>query len=163
MKRLISFICSILLVIGCMVPCVSGAEYEDAEELVLVRETVAYLEDGSRIITSVYEEATTTRSNLYNKTGSRIDRYVDAGGAVLWSLTVHGEFRILEGASVTCISATCSSEVYNSDWTCTRKTATPSGSWTIANGEFAKTLLGIVVSRESVEVSLTCDVYGNLS
>ena len=64
---------------------------------------------------------------------------------------------------MTCISATCSSEIYESAWSCTRKTAAPSGSWAIANGEFAKTLLGIVVSRESVDVSLTCDVYGNLS
>jgi diaminopropionate ammonia-lyase len=37
------------------------------------------------------------------------------------------------------------------------------GSWAIANGEFERSLLGIVIDRDTVQVSLTCDVYGNLS
>ena len=89
--------------------------------------------------------------------------YKDQNGTILWSLAVTGEFRILEGASVTCISASCSSEVFEDAWSCARKTANTSGSWAIANGEFEQKILGIVVNRKSVEVRLTCDVYGNLS
>ena len=164
MKRLISILCSILLVLGrfVSVPNVSALEMEASGELVLISETVKYLEDGSSIITSVYEEVVQTRSNLYTKAGSKIDRYVNTDGEVVWSLTVHGEFRVIEGASVTCTSASCSTAIYNDAWRCTRKSAAPSGSQAVANGVFEKTLLGIVISTENVNVTLSCDPYGNL-
>lgn len=164
MKRFISLLCSVLLFFGCfvIVPRVNAAEYECAKEMVLVSETVEYLEDGSSIITSVYEEVVMTRSNLYTKTGSKIDRYVSTEGEVVWSLTVYGEFQVIEGASVTCTSASCSTSIYNDAWRCTRKSAAPSGSQAVANGVFEKTLLGIVISTENVNVTLSCDPYGNL-
>ena len=164
MKRCISLICSILLFFGCfvIVPRVNAAQYERSGELILVSETVEYLEDGSSIITSVYEEVVQTRSNLYTKAGSKIDRYVNTDGEVVWSLTVHGEFRVIEGASVTCTSASCSTAIYNDAWRCTRKSAAPSGSQAVANGVFEKTLLGIVISTKNVNVTLSCDPYGNL-
>ena len=164
MKRLISVLCSILLILSCFVfvPSVDASESEESGELVLVSETVKYLEDGSSIITSVYEEVVQTRSNLYTKTGSKVDRYVSTEGETVWSLTVHGEFRIVEGASVTCTSASCSTAIYNDAWSCTRKSAFPSGNQAVANGQFQKTLLGIVVDTENVNVTLSCDPYGNL-
>lgn len=161
MKRLISIFCSVLLVLR-FVPNVSASELEKSGELVLVSETVKCLEDGSSIITSVYEEVVQTRSNIYTKTGSKVDRYVSTEGETVWSLTVHGEFRIIEGASVTCTSASCSTAIYNDAWNCTRKSASPSGNQAVANGQFQKTLLGIVVDTENVNVTLSCDPYGNL-
>lgn len=161
MKRLISIFCSVLLVLR-FVPNVSASELEKSEELVLVSETVKCLEDGSSIITSVYEEVVQTRSNLYTKTGSKVDRYVSAEGETVWSLTVHGEFRIIEGASVTCTSASCSTAIYNDAWSCTRKSASPSGNQAVANGVFEMRVLGIVISTENVNVTLSCDPYGNL-
>lgn len=165
MKRLITLFCSCLLILECFifVPHVNAEEHNIPIGQVLISENIEYLDDGMSIVTSVYEDLTFMRSNLYNKSGSKIYRFRNADGEVLWTLTIHGEFRIIEGASVTCISATCSAEVYDPNWSCTRKSALPSGSWAIANGEFERSLLGIVVSRESVEVSLTSDVYGNLS
>lgn len=164
MKWLMSLLCSVLLVLCCVAfaPCANAAENESFEELVLVSENVEYLEDGSSIITTVYEEVVTTRSNLYTKTGTKERVYTDADGNIVWSLTVHGEFRVIEGASVTCTSASCSSTIYNDNWSCTRKSASPSGNQAVANGVFEKTLLGIVISTENVNVTLSCDPYGNL-
>ena len=164
MKQFKSLICSTLLVLSCFVimPHVKAAEYDHSKELVLVCEIVEYLEDGSSIITSVYEEVMTTRSNLYDKTGSKVYRYRNADGVVLWTLTISGEFRVIEGASVTCTSASCSSQVFHENWSCTRKSAAPSGSQAVANGQFQKTLLGIVLDTENVIVTLSCDTYGNL-
>ena len=164
MKRWISLICSILLFVGCfvIVPRVNAAEYERFGELILVSETVEYLEDGSSIITSVYEELVTTRRNLYDKAGSKVYRYRNADGEVLWTLTVSGEFRVIEAASVTCTSASCSTAIYNDAWSCTRKSASPSGNQAVANGVFEMTVLGIVISTENVNVTLSCDPYGNL-
>lgn len=164
MKRFISLLCSALMVFSgiVFVPNVNAAELEALGELVLVSETVKYLEDGSSIITSVYEELVQTRSNLYTKTGSKIDRYVSTEGEVVWSLTVYGEFQVIEGASVTCTSASCSTAIYNDAWSCTRKSASPSGNQAVANGVFEMTVLGIVISTENVNVTLSCDPYGNL-
>ena len=164
MKRLISTLCSVLLVLSCFVfvPNVSASELEKSGELVLVSETVKYLEDGSSIITSVYEEVVQTRSNLYTKTGSRIDRYVSTEGEVVWSLTVYGEFQVIEGASVTCTSARSSATIYDSEWECVTQYAYVSGNQATAHGEFQRKLLGVVISSRTVDVTLSCDPYGNL-
>lgn len=165
MKRFVSLLCSVLLALSCVVfaPYVSAAGSEHFGKLVLVSETVEYLDDGSMIVTSVYEESVTARSSLYTKTGSKIDRRINAEGEELWSFTVSGEFRVIEGASVSCVSASCSSQVLHENWSCTQKSAAPSGSQAVANGQFQKTLLGIVLDTENVNVTLSCDQYGNLS
>ena len=164
MKRLISMLCSILLVLSCFVfaPCVNAAEDESFEELVLVSENVEYLEDGSFIITTVYEEVVTTRSNLYTKTGTKERVYTDADGNIVWSLTVYGEFQVIEGASVTCTSARSSATIYDSEWECVTQYAYVSGNQAIAHGEFQRKLLGVVISSRTVDVTLSCDPYGNL-
>lgn len=158
-------ICVLLVVLICLGTAfgVWADDGSSVNNLQLVSESVEYYEDGSSLVISVYEETVQTRSNLYNRVGRKDYKYRDANGTVLWTFAVTGEFRVLEGASVTCISASCSTEIFDEAWVCTRKYAETSGSWAIANGEFERSLLGIVVSRESVEVSLTCDVYGNLS
>ena len=164
MKRIINILCLFIFLI-CIVgviPSAWAAEYESVNEQVLISETTEYLPDGSKIITSIYQEPVKTRSNLYNVKGTKVHTYADSSGNTLWEFSVQGEFRVLEGASVTCISATCSAEVYDSSWSCTKKSATPSGSRAIANGVFEMKLLGIVVSTESAEVILSCDPYGNL-
>ena len=164
MKRLISLLCSVVLAVSCFVlsPCVNAAENEYTGAQILVSETVEYLEDGSVIITSVYEDVVTNRSNLFTKAGSKVDRRISAEGEVLWTLTVSGEFRVIEGASVTCTSASCSTAIYNDNWNCTRKSASPSGNQAVANGVFEMRVLGIVISTENVNVTLSCDPYGNL-
>ena len=164
MKRLISLLCSVVLAVSCFVlsPCVNAAENEYTGVQILVSETVEYLEDGSMIITSVYENVVTSRSNLYSKSGNKERVYTDANGNIVWSLTVHGEFQVIEGASVTCTSASCSTAIYNDAWSCTRKSASPSGNQAVANGVFEMTVLGIVISTENVNVTLSCDPYGNL-
>lgn len=158
-------ICVLLVVLICLGTAfgVWADDGSSVNNLQLVSESVEYYEDGSSLVISVYEETVQTRSNLYNRVGRKDYKYRDANGTVLWTFAVTGEFRVLEGASVTCISASCSAEVFHEAWVCTRKYAETSGSWAIANGEFERSLLGIVIDRDTVQVSLTCDVYGNLS
>ena len=164
MKQFIRLVA--VLVILCMctnLGCAAWAASSIDDTQTLVSETVVYYEDGSSLMISIYEEVVQRRSILYNKIGEKIYKYRDASSNILWEFAVIGEFRIIEGASVTCISASCDSDIYNDYWQCERQWAETSGSWAIAHGEFTKSLLGIVVSRENAEVSLTCDVYGNLS
>ena len=165
MKRLISLLCSMLLVLSCFTyaPCVRAVEEESFVAQVLISKTVEYLEDGSIITTSVYENVVPSRSNLYNKSGTKERVYTDANGNIVWSLTVHGEFRVIEGASVTCTSARSNVEIFDSEWTCVSQYASPSGNKAIAHGEFQRKLLGGVISARDVDVTLSCDHFGNLS
>ena len=164
MKRLKNIMC-VLLVVMLLVPPVSGVWADNgcfAGEQTLVSESVEYYEDGSMLVTAVYEVTVLTRTSLYNKAGRKVYEYREADGNILWAFAVNGEFRVIEGASVTCTSASCSTSIYNDAWRCTRKSAAPSGSQAVANGVFEKTLLGIVLSTENVNVTLSCDPYGNL-
>lgn len=165
MKRTISLLCSLMLVFSCIsvAPRAGATETGQSRAQVLVSKTVEYLEDGSMIITSVYEDVAVSRSSLYNKAGSKERVYTDENGNIVWSLTVYGEFRVVEGASVTCTSASCSVEIYDSEWECVTKYASTSGSQAVAHGEFQRKILGIVISERNVDVTLSCDPYGNLS
>ena len=158
-------ICVLLVVLICRgAACgVWADDSSSVNNLELVSETVEYYEDGSMLVISVFEKMMLSRSNLYNRVGRKVYEYHNANGTILWTFAVTGEFRVLEGASVTCISASCSTEIFDEAWACTRRYAETSGSWAIAHGEFTQTLLGIVIDRDTVQVSLTCDVYGNLS
>lgn len=158
-------ICVLLVALICLGTAfgVWADDGSSVNNLELVSETVEYYEDGSTLVISVFVEPIRSRSNLYNRLGRKVYEYRDADGGILWTFAVTGEFRVLEGASVTCISASCSTEIFDEAWVCTRKYAETSGSWAIANGEFERSLLGIVIDRDTVQVSLTCDVYGNLS
>ena len=158
-------ICVLLVALICLGTAfgVWADDGSSVNNLELVSETVEYYEDGSTLVISVFVEPVRSRSNLYNRLGRKVYEYRDADGDILWTFAVTGEFRVLEGASVTCISASCSTEIFDEAWVCTRKYAETSGSWAIANGEFERSLLGIVIDRDTVQVSLTCDVYGNLS
>ena len=158
-------ICVLLVALICLGTALGvwADDGSSVNNLELVSETVEYYEDGSTLVISVFVEPIRSRSNLYNRLGRKVYEYRDADGDILWTFAVTGEFRVLEGASVTCISASCSTEIFDEAWVCTRKYAETSGSWAIANGEFERSLLGIVIDRDTVQVSLTCDVYGNLS
>jgi len=158
-------ICVLLVALICLGTAfgVWADDGSSVNNLELVSETVEYYEDGSTLVISVFVEPVRSRSNLYNRLGRKVYEYRDADGDILWTFAVTGEFRVLEGASVTCISASCSTEIFDEAWVCTRKYAETAGSWAIANGEFERSLLGIVIDRDTVQVSLTCDVYGNLS
>ena len=101
-------ICVLLVVLICLGTAfgVWADDGSSVNNLQLVSESVEYYEDGSSLVISVYEETVQTRSNLYNRVGRKDYKYRDANGTVLWTFAVTGEFRVLEGASVTCIKNT---------------------------------------------------------
>lgn len=164
MKRLSRVTFILLFAIMLAIPTLNVWAYDGyfAGEQILVSEIVEYYKDGSILVTSVYELTVPARSSLYNKAGRKTYEYRDVDGNILWTFAVQGEFRIIEGASVSCVSASCSSQVLHENWSCTRKSASPSGSQAVANGVFEMTVLGIAISTQEVSVTLSCDHYGNL-
>lgn len=165
MKRVVSLVCFGLILLGCLIaaPAANAGEIAPAAHQKLVSESVEYLDDGSTLVTAVYEVVNNSRINTSNKNGSKVYTRRDADGNALWTFTVSGEFLIIDGVSVTCTSATCSANILESTWSCTRQFAERSGSQAVAEGTFILKLLGITVKEENVDIALSCDVYGNLS
>ena len=165
MKRVISFLCCMVLLVGWLGMCcpVNAAEADGATNEVLVSETVEVLPDGTVITISVYETPVQTRASSYHKSGKKTYTGWDSSGNKLWTLTVHGGFTVNEGVSATCAAATRSYGIYNDAWHYVTSSAYASGSSAIADGEFCKKALGITVETKTAHVVLTCDKYGNLS
>lgn len=165
MKRVITLVCFCMIFLGCiiMAPTANTSEITTVSNQIMVSEKIQYLDDGSMLITTVYEEMNDARFTTLNKAGSKVYTRRDANGEVLWTFTVMGEFLIIDGVSVTCTSSTCSANIVESTWRCTRQFAERSGSQAVADGTFILKLLGITVKEENVELALSCDVYGNLS
>ena len=119
--KCLSHVIRVLLVVMVLATPVLGVWVDDdyfAREQILVSEVVEHYEDGSTLVIAIYEITVPTKSNLYNKAGRKTYEYRGADGNILWTFAVQGEFRIIEGASVTCTSASCSSAIYNDNWNC---------------------------------------------
>lgn len=164
MKRFISlFLCLAVLVVSCYCLPAKAAEYDVPENQTLVSKTVQYLEDGSRIETAIYEEIVKTRASSYMKSGSKVRSAYNADGNLICTLTVRGVFSVDEGVSATCTSVSHSTSIVDDDWSCTSSSSSKSGNRATANGTFKRTLLGVTVDTQNLQVTLQCDDLGNLS
>lgn len=126
-----------------------------------------YFEDGSQIITCVYEDISnqgiSTAATTVSKTGRKTKTGKDSDGETLWSLTVTGTFTVVTGSSATCTASSYSYTVPGSGWSLQSGSATKSGNTATANGNFIKKILGITTQNINVSVTLSCDVNGTLS
>lgn len=160
MKRVIAS-AILLCMLCCMLPATVEAAY--GEDSILICRTIEYFEDGSSIEISVYEEPATMRASDYMKSGSKVYRARNIYGDIMYTFTVKGVFSVDEGVAATCTSASYSTSIIESAWTCSSASATNSGNRAIANGTFKLIRSGITEETDNVQVVLTCDDLGNLS
>lgn len=163
MKKLFAvFLC---LLIGCSVLCAPTAQAQE-EPWVLVSSQVDYLEDGSKIVTCVYEEVSNQgiapAATTATKSGKKTQTGYDSDGDLNWSLTVHGTFSVIMGNSCSCTASTYSYTT-GSSWSLKTGSATKSANKAYANATFVKKLLGITTRTENASVTLTCSINGVLS
>lgn len=163
MKKALSFIFAAMFLF-CTAALPASAD-SNSTNTVLVSETVEKLEDGSEIVTVIYEEvpAVATASTTYTKTGSATTTYKNSDGDALFALTTHGTFTVVSGVSATCTSASVSTTIYESGWSVDSKSASKSGNQAKGTGTFKKKVLGITVDTKTLTCTLTCSVNGVLS
>lgn len=126
--------------------------------------TTVYFTDGSRLYISaveknsaLYETASTTPE--YHRTAS----YTSSDGVLQWEYTLYGTFSYVYGKSSTCIDASYTQTIYESDWTFSDGAAIKSGNTAIGNGNFKLKFFFVTVQTYEIDISLTCDVYGNVT
>lgn len=120
----------------------------------LVSTSTEYLEDGSFIVTSVYEFAIQPRTG---KTGYKEAVYRASDGTKIFFVTVDGAFEYTYGVSSKATGAKATVAIYSSQASYVSRNAYTSGASAIATGVVKYN--GNTVSKAVV---LSCDKYGNL-
>lgn len=166
MKKLLSFaIAFVTLTFLATLPSYAINPSKTNETTIVISENIETFEDGSQLITVVYEDvsAISTKATTFTKTGSKTASYKNSSGDVLFTLTTKGTFSVVSGTSSTCTSASYSHTAPGSGWSLKSGSASKSGNKAIGKGTFVKKTLGITVDTRDITCTLTCDVNGNLS
>lgn len=163
MKRIFALICSICMLAGIFSMPVAAAEYTPTEDGILVSESVEVLEDGSSVEILVYETPVNSRATTYTKTGTKYYNLRNADGDILWTFKVTGTFSVTTGSSAVCTAASHTYTITNDSWNYVSGSSYKSGNKAIGHGEFNRKMLLITVEAKTCDVTLTCDVNGNLS
>lgn len=128
-----------------------------------------YLDNGSYItITLVTYDIsplslTESNSTTFTKTGNKVVTCNDKNGNLEWEYTLFAEFSVVEGISATCTSSTYSQTIYAKDWSFSNGNATKSGNTAYGVGTFKQKFLLVTIETANIDISISCDVYGNLS
>lgn len=153
MKKLISVLL-VLVALVVMVPTPQASAQSGAEVLDII-----YLEDGGYIVVEI-----STQSNITRSTVSKSKSYTlnNADGEAQWRATIIGFFTY-DGRTASCTSSNCSVTIYNDAWYTISKTAWTDENYAKATVEMGRELLGVTTQRETVNLSLLCDRYGNIT
>ena len=151
MKKVVSiFLCLMLVILLCSTTAFA-AETEDR----LVSRTVEKLENGDCIVYEVYENYI---QPLATKSGYKTATYQNSAGRAIWDVTVQGSFTYTYGVSSKATSASAIVNIYDSGVSFQSKNA-----YTAGNTAYATAVVSYQTFTTTLNVSISCDVYGNLS
>lgn len=119
---------------------------------------VIMFEDGSYIIVSISSIDTRT---MDKKVASKEYAYYSANEVLLWTVTLTGYFSY-DGTSSTCTYSAINVDIINESWELISGTSTESGNTATANVIIGRRLLGVIVNKKTVNISISCDANGNI-
>jgi len=138
------------------------------EEKNIVSQETIYYEDGSYVVIILYENTNTNKSDysinstIYEIAASRdVIRY-NSNDTIAWKYTLTGYFRINPGLWSVCYNATYSYIINTFGWSFSNGSATCSEITAYGKGTFTDKFLFIVISTVVIDISVSCDPYGNL-
>lgn len=120
--------------------------------------------DGSYWAITIEEISSSSLTRAtQTKQASKTNKYVDANGKVLWSVTVTGTFTY-NGSSATCTKSAVSTLDASVNWTVTNEKAWKLGATAYASAQGNEIYVaGIVFRTINKQVALTCSPTGKLS
>ena len=153
MKRLVSSVLALVLVMAFAFPCFAAEPKE-----IIVSQTVQQLSADSYVIITVKKSAALplSRGGVYPQTGSKDYTYV-LSGTLQWTFSVAGEFEVNPGVSCKCTNSAYRFNRSVSGWSLSSADSSYSGS--------TATAWGTVTGPKTVSprVSVSCDANGNIS
>lgn len=119
-------------------------------------------DDGGCISIVLVTKNSTKASGI--KDGTKYVTRQDSNGNIVWRYGLTATFSYIPGVSSTCTNATYSVENNSSIWSFSDGSTSISGNVAHGYGKFERKLLGLIVlETNNIDISLTCDTYGNLS
>ncbi len=170
MKKIFAFITVLVMLFSCAVLPVS-AEETSFEEVQRTQSpdgtTVIYYDDGSTLTISpvqitqisAYSTDSTEKKLSANKSAMR----KDSDGNIEWEYTLYGTFTYVPGVSSVCTATTYRYEINDDAWSFSDGSATKSGNKAFGKGVFKRKTLFITTDTVNIDISLTCDIYGNVT
>lgn len=127
---------------------------------------VIYFEDGSYLTISpvtIIEETTNARATASTKTGAKDVTRTKSNGDLAWKYTLTATFSYVSGTSSTCTSASYTKNIYDTSWEFSNGSATKSGNVATGKGTFKDKVLFVTTQTQNINITITCDTYGNLT
>lgn len=151
-KKIVSLVLTTVLVLA-LLPFSAGAVETSS------REEIEYLSDGSYIITTI-EESVSRASG--NKVGTRTKAKYDSNDNLDWEIVLRGVFNYT-GTTSSCTASTISVNTYDSAYSKDSSSATRSGNTAYGTATIIQKVLGVTISKDTYNLTLSCDKDGNLS
>lgn len=151
LKKTISILLCLILVISLPAPTVCAVEGTTE---------VVYLEDGSYITTTIQSYST---YSTYEMTAKKTQTYTLQNGVVCWDIVLTGTF-VYDGTTCECTASNVNIIVYEDGWATYSRRSGRDDNYCFSNVVMRYTnIAGIVATSVPCNMTLTCDVNGNLS
>ena len=126
---------------------------------------IEYLSDGSYIVTTlnVYVVEGQARNTSYQKVASKTKTNYDSNGNLIWKYTLTCTFTVDEGVSAVCTYAAYSTSINDNSWSFNNASTYWEGNVGYGKGLFQKKFLFVITQSVEIDISITCDAYGNIS
>ena len=164
MRKLLVLLMSIVLSITIALPAYSSAESVTSDVITVSNYTeLIQTDDGGYIsVTLVSNDGQTRASDT--KQGSKYVTRRDSDGNIVWEYTLSASFSYVYGESSVCTDVTYSVENNSSIWFFSNGSTAKSENEAYGYGKFERKLVGLIVLETvNIDISITCDIYGNLS
>ncbi len=159
MKKFVCIIVLCCLMLSLSLPAFANNSLDDIER----SSTITYLDDGYYVVTEVISNTVTSRASTFTKTANKVVTVYNGDNEVACQYTLFGEFQVVSGVSAVCTSATYTQNIYANGWTFSDGQATRSGATAYGVGKFTKKVLFITTKEINIDISFTCDIYGNVT
>lgn len=162
MKKLVSLVIAIVFLTFTMIPTI----YAENNLVTIsnnyeISSYTEYYEDGSYAITTI-KQSVTPRATSYVKVGERIVDLYNSSDELQWTYKLIGTFNVVEGVSVVCTESTYSSVIYNDSWSLTDHNNSYSNNIAYGTATYKKKVLFITTNTHDIDLSIGCDLYGNV-
>ena len=161
MKKIVSLL---LFLVYCVLFTSSAplAALQNTNEYYLISEKVEYCDDGYNII-RLYESTESSYRNTYTKTGVAEYLHYSSDNTLVWKYTLTGYFEVNQGISSICYDVDYSTQINSNGWHFYNNGTYYNGNTAYGAGTFKYKVLMITINTINVDLSVTCDIYGNIS
>ena len=161
-KALISLLLIVAAVFSFTVPAFADTYYATQTTEYIYTDDGGYI--AIELVTYGKKQCGEDRSlTSYTVNGDKNVSKYNSSNELIWRYTLYGTFSVENGVSAACTNASYDTVVNASSWSFSDCAATASGNTAYGVGTVKNKFLFITLETVEIDISISCDVYGNLS